>query len=640
MLGQLKSSWERIRSSLSNLYSRAAFKVGRSGASIGLVSALIIFSILSTPFRRLDNFMLIALVASLVGIVAVGQTLVLLIGGIDLSVGSVVALTGVVAAGLMKGVDPLPPLPSFLAIGVSLIFGTAVGGLQGWLITNRNMPPFIVTLGTMIGLSGLAQAYTNTAGAAMYTLPDDFKWIADGQIGPLPAPALIMLGIYILIWYLLQHSKFGRYCYAIGKNETSARLAGINVNLYKIYIYAISGLLASVVGMILIARINGGIYTNGAGYELSSIAAAIIGGTSLSGGVGGVWGTLIGVLLLNTVNNGLTLCSVPPEWQQVVTGLIILLAVGIDVERRRKPKTLTKVEVPLITPTQLHLHQIILRLSKLVEEQMGYLYCCLYLQERETAELIPRPPFKTGTTDSLDSNSADLPQTMNHYSNLVREVKENGRALWVGEVNKTFIETNRISLLYPSVQSVLAIPLHVGERFVGVFEVQSIVPDCFNITTSTMLHKLCNPLTAIIEDAWLLESGWIGKQVRDNLRHLWDDLYLGRSQLTDWLLSTADTETSHTMGARGEALREVLLKGIETLHPVESRDQTRASRGYRILQLTYLEEHGVESIIKELNISRRQYFYDLKETLDILADTIVREHQVKLQATSLKLLYK
>jgi ribose/xylose/arabinose/galactoside ABC-type transport system permease subunit len=540
----------------------------------------------------------------------------------------------------MKGVDPLPPLPSFLAIGVSLIFGTAVGGLQGWLITNRNMPPFIVTLGTMIGLSGLAQAYTNTAGAAMYTLPDDFKWIADGQIGPLPAPALIMLGIYILIWYLLQHSKFGRYCYAIGNNETSARLAGINVNLYKIYIYAISGLLASVVGMILIARINGGIYTNGTGYELSSIAAAIIGGTSLSGGVGGVWGTLIGVLLLNTVNNGLTLCSVPPEWQQVVTGLIILLAVGIDVERRRKPKTLTKVEVPLITPTQLHLHQIILRLSKLVEEQMGYLYCCLYLQERETAELIPRPPFKTGTTDSLDSNSADLPQTMNHYSNLVREVKENGRALWVGEVNKTFIETNRISLLYPSVQSVLAIPLHVGERFVGVFEVQSIVPDCFNNTTSTMLHKLCSPLTAIIEDAWLLESGWIGKQVRDNLRHLWDDLYLGRSQLTDWLLSTAETETSHTMGARGEALREVLLKGIETLHPVESRDQTRASRGYRILQLTYLEEHGVESIIKELNISRRQYFYDLKETLDILADTIVREHQVKLQATSLKLLYK
>lgn len=627
MIAQLMPSWMRKTGSLPSLASRSNWKTDKIGAPTGLIIALLVFSVLSAPFRRFDNLMLIAMEASLIGIVAVGQTLVLLIGGIDLSVGSVVALTGVIAASLMKGFSPFPPLPSYLALALGMLLGLTIGGLQGWLITNRNMPPFIVTLGTMIGLQGLTQAYTNASNSPpINALPDDFKWISDGQIGPIPAPALIMIAIYVLTWYLLRNTKFGRYCYAIGGNETAARLAGINVNRYKTYVYAISGLLAAVAGMILIARINGGSYTNGSGYELNTIAAAIIGGTSLSGGVGGVWGTLIGVLLMDTVNNGLTMCSVPPEWQQVVTGAIILLAVLIDVERRRRPKpAMTKVEVERPAPSKIHLHQILSGLAHSVEEQMGCAYCAVYLVDRDTDELVPQTLFKTGKPNETSEN-----QLAPGRSRIVNEVKESGNPVSVMDVARS-IDCGVVPM-HSDIHSALAVPLRVQNRVVGIVEVQSVIPDGFSPTAANLLGSLGNPMAGVLEDAWLMESGWLVRQVRDSLRHLWDDLHLGRSPLADWILSVSDTPVKPTLGARGETVREVLLTSIESLRPSEIRDQSRSGRGHRILQLTYLEEHPVNSITGELNISRRQYFYDLKEALDTLSDTLVREHQAKLQA--------
>lgn len=631
MIRQVKISWSKSTFLITRIISLPTWKIDKVGAPIGLILALIIFSSVSSSFRRVDNLMLIAVDASLIGIVSVGQTLVLLIGGIDLSVGSVMALTGVTAATIMKGLSFFPELPSALAISLALILGATIGGLQGWLITNRGMPPFIVTLGTMFGLNGLTQAYTNAVGSPIYSLPDDFKWISDGKLGPLPVPALIMLTIYVLAWYVLHSTKFGRYCYSIGANETSARLAGINVNRYKVLVYAISGLLAALAGIILIARINGGMYTNGTGYELNSIAAVIIGGTSLSGGVGGVWGTLMGVLLMNTVNNGLTMCNVPPEWQQVVTGVVILLAVLIDIERRRQPKILAKNTITSPAPVQMHLHQIVVKIAELIEKKMGHLYCCLYLVNRGSNTLMSQTPFKAGRL--LEDDSENLGKNSANPSNLIVEVYQTGKSHWLGELSRSSsTDSSGIISLHHSIQSVMAVPIHIQNRIVGVLEVQSTISDCFNSTTASLLIDLCRPISEILEDAWLLESGWLLKQIRDSLKHLWDDLYLGRSELAEWVLSVKENVSQYTVGARGETLREVLLREIESLRPSETRDQVRAARSYRILQLTYVEEHPVETITNELNISRRQYFYDLKESLECLADALVREHQSKLQA--------
>lgn len=635
MIRQLKISEAENNNPILKLMNLPTWKIDKVAAPVGLILALIVFSILSSSFRRMDNLMLIAMDASLIGIVSVGQTLVLLIGGIDLSVGSVMALTGVTAATLMKGLSLFPELPSAVAICLGLVLGAAIGGLQGWLITNRGMPPFIVTLGTMFGLNGLTQAYTNSIGSPIYSLPDDFKWISDGKFGPIPVPALLMLAIYAVAWYVLRNTKFGRSCYSIGTNETAARLAGINVNRYKTCVYAISGLLAAVAGIILIASINGGMYTNGTGYELNSIAAVVVGGTSLSGGVGGVWGTLMGVLLMNTVNNGLTMCNVPPEWQQVVTGAVILLAVLVDIERRRRPKILAKREATPPAPVQMHLHQIIVKMTEVIEKRMGHLYCCLYLVNRGTNTLAAQTPFKTGRLPGDDSEGLHLVSA--NPSSLISIVRETGKPLWLEELGRASSgENSRIVPLHHSIQSAMGVPIYIEDRIVGVLEVQSTISDCFNSTAANLLSSLCNPMSEILEDAWLLESGWLVKQVRDNLRHLWDDLYLGRSELAEWVLSVTGDVSKYTVGARGEALREVLLHEIESLRPSEMRDQAKSARGYRILQLTYAEEHPVESIISELNISRRQYFYDLKESLECVSDALVREHQTKLQLKTSK----
>jgi len=553
----------------------------------------------------------------------------MLTGGIDLSVSSIVALTGLVAASLMKhGLGPIPPMTgiwSYGAIGIGLVLGFLIGGAQGWLIASRRMPPFIVTLGTMVGLQGVAVSLS--AGSSINSLPDDFKWIADGQIGLISAQVVIMLGLYALAWYLLRNTKFGRYCYAIGGNETATRLSGVNVDRYKTYVYALSGLLAALAGMILIAYIDGGVYTNGAGYDLNSVAAAIIGGTSLSGGTGGVWGTLIGVLIIQVVPNGMVMLNAPSEWRNIVTGVVILLAVLIDVERRRARKAVPKVSVAYSAVIGRYLDEILSQLSQAVEEHLGCPNCRVYLVDRETNDLIPQAPAGSENTDVVSGGRAALTR-----DSIVSEAKETGVFVCVSEL--THEGNHRVVSMQPNIQSALAMPLRVRNRIVGVIEVQSTIPDAFRDEAVELLGNLGDQTAMMLEDAWLLESGWLMSQVRDALRHLWDDLYLGRSALAEWASCTQDLPLEHNPAARGERLRNMLLAAIQSLHPstADTRDPSRSGRGYRILQLTYVEEHSVDEISRVQHISRRQYFYDLKQALDTLTGTLVRDHQTKLQA--------
>jgi ribose/xylose/arabinose/galactoside ABC-type transport system permease subunit/putative methionine-R-sulfoxide reductase with GAF domain len=595
------------------------------------LALVLIFSFLSPTFRQPGNLLLIVAQAATIGIVAVGQMVVLLTGGIDLSVSSIVALTGFVAARLMKyGLGPIPPLDgalSYVAIGVGLLVGTAIGGAQGWLIANRRVPPFIVTLGTMVGLRGLTLSFS--AGSSINSLPADFKWISDGHIGPVSAQVLIMLTVYALVWYILRKTKFGRYCYAIGGNETAARLSGVNVDRHKIYVYALSGLLAALAGMILIAYIDGSNYTNGEGYELNSIAAAIIGGTSLSGGVGGAWGTLIGVLIIQVVPDGMVMLNAPSWWRDVVTGAVILLAVLIDVERRQARKSAPRANVSYSIRRGHYLNEVLTGLSQAIEQYLGCQHCRVYLVDRETGDLVPQVLIEPD-----NGGNAAEGRAVPGRDSIVRAAKERGVYVRVPDIARS--GDHRVVPIHPDVQSALALPLEVRGRVVAVVEVQSIVPDAFSDEAIELLGSLGDPMAVMLEDAWLLESGWLVRQTRDALRHLWDDLYLGRSALAEWTLSAHDVLLEQTPAARGEVLRKLLLAAIESLCPPQgdTRELSRSGRGHRILQLTYAEERVVDEITRELHISRRQYFYDQKEALEMLADVLVREHQARPQTRS------
>jgi ribose/xylose/arabinose/galactoside ABC-type transport system permease subunit/putative methionine-R-sulfoxide reductase with GAF domain len=622
-----------LRQSFSGLSHAPPWNLEKGATLFGLLTLVLVFSFLSPTFRQPSNLMLVVTQAAPIAIVAVGQTIVMLIGGIDLSVSSVVALTGLVAASLMKyGAGPIPPLAgplSYVAIAVGLSMGLVIGGAQGWLIANRRMPPFIVTLGTMVGLKGLALSYS--AGSSINSLPDDFKWISDGQVALIPAQVLIMLGIYAAAWYMLGHSKFGRYCYAIGGNETATRLSGVSVDRYKTWVYALSGFLAALAGMILIAYIDGGVFTNGDGYDLNSIAAAIIGGTSLSGGMGGVWGTLIGVWIIRVVPDGMVMLNAPSEWRDVVTGIVILLAVLIDVERRRTRKSARRVDVAYMAVPGKYLSEVLNRVTQAVEEDLGCQYCRIYLVDRETNDLLLQRSF-----GSADADGTLGGRPVPNRANIVHEARDKCTCVLVHEVARE--GDGRVARMRPEIASALAMPVMVQNRVVGIVEVQSTIPDAFREEAVELLGNLCRQSAVMLEDAWLLESGWLMEQVRDALRHLWDDLYLGRTALAEWILAAPRSRAAHNPAARGEELRDMLLGAIASLQPptCDGRDPSRSWRGHRILQLTYVEEHTADQISSEQHISRRQYFYDLKQALDTLTGALVRDHQAKRKAEPAK----
>lgn len=325
--------------------SRAGNLVGQFLANTGPLIVLIIMAailwVLAPAFRSPGSLLLIGLEVAAIGIVAAGQTFVILTGGIDLSVEAMVSFSGVIAAILIAGTNVAGGqiahgMPSWVAIPIALGAGLVIGLIQGVLITQLRMNPLIVTLGFHSMLLGVSLVATR--GAGINIQGDGFLTFISSYIDifglRVPMPFIIALIIYGICWFVLKHTKLGRYTYAMGGNETAARLSGINVDLYKTLIYGLSGLLASISGILVMGRLQSGAYQNGTDMTLISVAAVVIGGTALSGGVGGIWGTLIGVFIIRVVEAGLVYLSVPSNTKEIVIGAIIVLAVAIDVARR------------------------------------------------------------------------------------------------------------------------------------------------------------------------------------------------------------------------------------------------------------------------------------------------------------------
>ena len=311
------------RRSLSGLLGR------ESGIIIGFLILCAVFAWLNPAFMRVDNLLDIALQSSITAVLAIGMTLVIITAGIDLSVGSVLALSAYLTADLMARGVAIP-----LAILAGLACGLLAGALNGILITKGQLPPFIVTLGTMSLLRGVVLIYSQ--GAPVYGVPPEFKALIAGRFLGVPVPVMIAAVIAILAWLTLQYTPFGQQVIAIGGNEEAARLSGINVQRRLISVYMISGLLAGVGAMILTARLGAAEPISGTGYELNAIAAAVMGGASLAGGQGSILGTVVGALIMGSLQNGLTLNNVPAFYQQVAVGAVIIVAVFVDQWRRRK----------------------------------------------------------------------------------------------------------------------------------------------------------------------------------------------------------------------------------------------------------------------------------------------------------------
>ncbi|MDI9440439.1 ABC transporter permease [Candidatus Darwinibacter acetoxidans] len=299
------------------------------GALTALILLCVVMSFASPYFFSLTNLMNILRQSTLIGIVAAGMTMIIITGGIDLSVGSVLSLSSCLTAGMIIFYG----WNVWLSVILGILIGAVFGLINGLLITQIPLPPFIATLGIMGVARGFAFVYTG--GAPIYTLPKSFRYLGQGMIGPVPFPVLLMLVIYVIFYLLLKRTKLGRYAYAIGGNEEAAILSGIPVAKYKVIVYSLTSALAALAGMILAARLDAATSVAGDGFELDVIAAVVIGGTSMSGGQGGVIGSLIGALIMGVVRNGLNLLLVSSHWQRVILGLIILLAVTVDVLRKK-----------------------------------------------------------------------------------------------------------------------------------------------------------------------------------------------------------------------------------------------------------------------------------------------------------------
>ena len=295
---------------------------------------VLVLSLLSDRFLTPENGWNILRQISVNLCLSVGMTLVILSGGIDLSVGAILGLAGAVAAGLLKsgvalpGTDLLLQFTTSGAILAAILVGAAAGGVNGLAITRFGLPPFVATLGMLSIARGLTMLWTG--GFPITGLGDGFGHLGTGVFLGMPVPVWIMVGLTLVFVVVTRRTRFGRHLYAVGGNERAARLTGLNVPRIKLAVYTLAGALAGVAGLIVTARLDSAQPNAGLGYELDSIAAVVIGGTSLSGGRGSIWGTVLGCLIIGVLNNGLFLLNVSPFWQQVIKGLVILLAVAID----------------------------------------------------------------------------------------------------------------------------------------------------------------------------------------------------------------------------------------------------------------------------------------------------------------------
>jgi len=306
---------------------------------IALLLMVVAMTILSDNFATRDNLFNVARQISVNLCISVGMTLVILTGGIDLSVGSILAFTGAIAGGLVKnglsweGGNLFIGFTLLGAIIAALLLGGFLGWFNGWVITKFKVPPFVATLAMLTMARGLTMLYTN--GFPITQLGDNFAFLGTGWFLGVPMPVWISIIVILITAIFIKKTRTGRYIYAIGGNERAALLSGINVNKVKTVVYILAGLLSALGGLLVTARLDSAQPNAGMGYELDSIAAVVIGGTSLNGGKGSIIGTVIGALIIGVLNNGLVLLNVSPFWQQVIKGLVILLAVIIDRMQRK-----------------------------------------------------------------------------------------------------------------------------------------------------------------------------------------------------------------------------------------------------------------------------------------------------------------
>jgi ribose transport system permease protein len=295
----------------------------RAGIAVGLAILIVVFTLLSPGFLSFGNFTNIALQAAINAIVAIGMTFTIVTAGIDLSVGSTVALTSVIAADLMVTGVPIP-----IAIVGALLVGAACGAINGLFIVKARLAPFIVTLGTLSIYRGAALLYTE--GQPVYGVPAAFTAFLSGSFLGLPVPVLLAAAVAVVAHVALRHTRLGEHTLAIGGNEEASRLSGVPVGYTRFMAYVISGGLAALAAVVLVARLGAAEPISGAGYELSAIAAAVMGGASLSGGRGSIIGTVMGALIIATLQVGLTLLNVQAFYQLMAIGIVTILAVMAD----------------------------------------------------------------------------------------------------------------------------------------------------------------------------------------------------------------------------------------------------------------------------------------------------------------------
>lgn len=314
-------------------------KLKKSGVDLSNMSALlvlialcVVLSIAEPAFHSVNNLINILQQVTVYAVLALGVNMVIFTGGIDISVGSVVAFTGIVMGKIIVEAG----MPSIVGIVVALIVGAACGCFNGIMIAKFKLQPMIATLAMMSMARGAA--YTLADGQTITGYSQGFRWIGTANIPgtPIPVQIVFMLLLYILFYYIMKYRKFGRYIYSIGGNEEATRLSGIDVDKWKICAYTISGFCAALASVILVAKLNSAQSTAGLDYEMDAIASCVIGGTSLLGGSGSVWGTLVGAIIMFVIRNGLNLLNVSSNLQKLVLGIVILLAVLADSIRNRK----------------------------------------------------------------------------------------------------------------------------------------------------------------------------------------------------------------------------------------------------------------------------------------------------------------
>jgi len=301
-----------------------AFIKTNSGVILALIILCAVLSIATNTFLNVDNLLTVARQVSINTLLAIGMTFVLIIGGIDLSVGSVVACCGVISVMLIE----IAGLSVFAAVPIGVFFGAVFGFINGFIVSRTSIPPFIVTLATQTAIRGVC--YIVSDGVSIQCQDKIFNTMGNGNIGPIPIPLIIVAVAALVTSLVLNRTVFGRRMYATGGNIEAAQYSGINVKSINLMVYIITGILAGVAGIILASRLFSGQPTAGTAYEADAIAAAVLGGTSFTGGIGTIGGTIFGALVIGVLNNGMNLLKVTFYWQFVVKGIVIILAVYID----------------------------------------------------------------------------------------------------------------------------------------------------------------------------------------------------------------------------------------------------------------------------------------------------------------------